>query len=476
VARSRYRRRQNERGFALLLIFLMAAILAITLYMEIPRLAMQSQRDKEETLIDRGEQYKRAIQLFVAKAKRYPADIKELENFQNQRFLRHRYIDPMTGKDEWRLIHVNNGVLTDSKLTKPNAPGGKEDPKTPNGFVGEQVGLGGSPNTPQTGGAASARDRRRPNEGANTTMPGATPGQGPAGGDLSGGQNSGAPPLPGQGSDNGAPSPGAINPATGQPTAGQAGQPGYPSAVTVPGQAGPPGIPGLPGMPGIPGAAGNRNITTPGTTPNSGSSSSGNSFVGGGGSFVGGSSSFVGGSATGSQPAQTGSGQLTYPGQTFPGQPGMPVNSQTGGVSPYPVQAGSNGNPPGFPQPGAVAGAGNSAADMIRNILTTPRPGGMPQNNSGIQTIGGGIAGVASTAEGEGVKVYNDHSLYQEWEFIYDPSKVKQIPNPNATGAGGTPADRMNNNPNTTNPNMTNPSMTNPSNPNPMMSPGLPGR
>jgi hypothetical protein len=80
---------------------------------------------------------------------------------------------------------------------------------------------------------------------------------------------------------------------------------------------------------------------------------------------------------------------------------------------------------------------------MIRNILTTPRPGGMPQGNPGGQVIGTGIAGVATTAEGEGVKVYNDHTLYQEWEFIYDPAKQKQIPNPNATGLGGTPAGQL---------------------------------
>jgi hypothetical protein len=80
---------------------------------------------------------------------------------------------------------------------------------------------------------------------------------------------------------------------------------------------------------------------------------------------------------------------------------------------------------------------------MIRNILTTPRPGGMPQQGMGGQTFGGGIAGVASTAEGQSVKVYNDRSLYQEWEFIFDPAKQKQIPNPNALGAIGTPASSM---------------------------------
>jgi type II secretory pathway pseudopilin PulG len=462
---ARCRRRKNEQGFALLLVFLMAAIVGITLYMEVPRVAMQSQRDKEQALIDRGEQYKRAIQLFVAKAKRYPGDIKELESFQNQRFLRQRYIDPMTGKDEWRLIHIQGGVLTDSKVTKPTAPGGKEEPKGPNGFVGEQAGMGALPNPTQGGGAASARERRRPSDGNNGTMPGpAIPG-----GDVAGGQNpeNGQPPFPGaQPFPNSQSIPGQ----TGQPTAIQPGQtpPVYPPGVPVPapqgfpGQAGispgmvTPGQPayyqGMPAQPGMPGSTsvtGGASAVSPGNT-----SASGSSFVGGGGSFVGGGGSYVGGGAPASQPVYPlpviPPGQANYPGipssSSLPGQPGSPVNSQSGGMSPYPIVSGANGTPPGFPQPGTVAGQNNPAADMIRNILTTPRPGGMPQTNPGAQTIGGGIAGVATTAEGEGVKVYNDRTLYQEWEFVYDQQKQKQIPNPNAVGAGGTPADRMNNN------------------------------
>jgi hypothetical protein len=196
-----------------------------------------------------------------------------------------------------------------------------------------------------------------------------------------------------------------------------------------PGQPGMPGQPGVPVMPGITGGRGV--IAPPGTIANSGSS-----FVGGGGGLVGTGGLVGGGSLAGTQP--------TYPGQTLPGQPGPPVNSQGGGVSPaYPTAPGSNGNPAGFPQPGATAG-GDAARLMIQNILTTARPGGMPQTNPGTQTIGGGIAGVASNGEGEGVKVYNDHTLYQEWEFIFDSAKQKQIPNPNITGVGGTPADRMN--------------------------------
>src|SRR5664279_4021035 len=249
----------------------MASIVAIMLYMELPRAAMQAQRDKEEMLIDRDEQYKRAIQLFVNKARRYPADIKDLENFQNQRFLRQRYADPMTGKDEWRLIHIQGGMLTDSKVTKPNAPGGQDQAKTPNGFVGEQVGLGGPQNQGQSGGAANVRDRRRPSEGANASFPGTTPGQGPAGVDPSGGQN----PLPAQGPDGGQ-LPGTTTGQPGQPVyppgASIPGQPGYPGTPGQPGQPAYPGMPGQPGQPaypGMPGGPGNPIVAQPGTSSNS---------------------------------------------------------------------------------------------------------------------------------------------------------------------------------------------------------------
>lgn len=110
-----------ESGFAMLLVFLMAAFIAISLYMQIPRVAFQAQRQKEQLLIERGEQYKRAIQVFVRTNGRYPGKIEDLENFNNRRFLRHRFVDPMTGKTEWRMIHINGGVFTDSIVNKAGA-------------------------------------------------------------------------------------------------------------------------------------------------------------------------------------------------------------------------------------------------------------------------------------------------------------------------------------------------------------------
>src|SRR6516162_11863361 len=80
--------RSTEQGFALLLIFFMAAAIALMLYVQMPRVAFESERDKEQLLIDRGEQFKRAIQVYVVVNKRYPARIEDLENTNDKRFLR----------------------------------------------------------------------------------------------------------------------------------------------------------------------------------------------------------------------------------------------------------------------------------------------------------------------------------------------------------------------------------------------------
>src|SRR5579862_9019289 len=151
--------RRRESGFALLVIFLIAAAVAFTMYQELPRAAFESARDKEQLLMDRGNQYKRAIQVFYAVNKRYPAEIKDLENTAEKRYLRHRYIDPMTGKDEWRLIHVNAaGQLTDSAVQKPPAAGTGAN----NNPLGGAPLSGGQPGTqlggPLTGSQPSGTD------------------------------------------------------------------------------------------------------------------------------------------------------------------------------------------------------------------------------------------------------------------------------------------------------------------------------
>jgi hypothetical protein len=117
--------------------------------------------------------------------------------------------------------------------------------------------------------------------------------------------------------------------------------------------------------------------------------------------------------------------------QGIPGNPGNQGNSQGGGMTGFgtTAPAGAGGTP------GSQAGAQTAAAAMIGNLLTQPRPGGMPTSMPGA-TIGGGIAGVASKFEAEGIMVINQRTAINEWEYIFDISKYRPPLNPISATAG----------------------------------------
>jgi len=312
----------------------------------------------------------------------------------------------MTGKSEWRIIHMQNGMLVDSVLTqnKNNQQAqGTGDSSYIAAYAGiDQTATGGQQVRPQ--------DRRRASDspsapgGASSGMTGAPPGDGT---NPDGSQQAGAQPQPGM----------------------------------------PPGMPGMPGTPGMPGGQ-----------PVASSQNTGGGYV----SALPG----IGASYTG-QPTQA------YPGQPNPNMPGYQN-------TPNPQQG-----LPGLPT--APSGAPNPATQMISDMLTRPNPAGYnaiqraqqqqgmggsisaPGTGSGIgqpqqqgmggspgmtgpgvsgATLGGGaggtgMAGIASTAKLEGIMVYNDRTAYNEWEFIFDPSKVPPIPPMPGGSAGGTPANRV---------------------------------
>ncbi|MBI4873379.1 MAG: hypothetical protein HY822_01960 [Acidobacteria bacterium] len=353
------RRARGRDGFALLLVFAMAAAVAILLYTEMPRVVFEAQRMREQTLIDRGEQYQRAIQLFVRKNQRYPARIEDLENTNNIRFLRRRYPDPMTGKDEWRLVHVGpGGMFLDSLVHKPPSPDKEKDKekKPENTFITQAAPVGstavGYPGQPGMDTQSPAASRRASDRApvSSASMAGMT--------------GVGLPPA----------DPNAPPPPPGQST---------------------------PFLPVPPGAQ-------PGQYPGS--------------------------------PMQ---GQMVpygQPGYQVAQYPGAPANSQTGGQVPIPYPTYQMQTPGQQPIPAPAPGAANPnpALELIRNLLTSPRQGGpiggMAQ--SGAMQLGGGIAGVASKRESEGIKVYNERTAYNEWEFIYDPKNDKALGGGTAMGAG----------------------------------------
>ena len=107
------------------------------------------------------------------------------------------------------------------------------------------------------------------------------------------------------------------------------------------------------------------------------------------------------------------------------------ANSQNGGTTQYATAPGSNQNVnTGFGQPGQTTGAGGPA-QMINNLLTQPRPGGMPQGVGGGAMVMGGLAGVASTYKGHAIRRYNEQDEYQKWEFFYDTTSDYGSKTPN---------------------------------------------
>jgi hypothetical protein len=482
---------QHERGFALLLVFVMAAVIAISLYMEIPRVAFETQRNREQLLVERGEEYKRAIKLYVNKFKRYPPDLDALEKSQNVRFLRKRFKDPLTGKDEWRLIHSNGAFLTDSLVEKPPDLNAKREGTGGTTGFGGSFGMGGSSTMgqPMAGQPTAGNTMGAPGNGAPPPDPNQPP-QVAAAAQFRP-SDRGVMPAPGvpsqpddpddQDRDNqrtapGMPVPGQIVEAPGQMPSGvpYPGQPQtMPSGIPYPGQpqTTPSGVPypgqATPGQPvpgrGIPGQVVPGQVVPPQVIP--GQIVPGQPLPGQTPGIIPGMPypgqvqpgqpviqpipgqvpaypqgiPFPGGVP---QPQSAGTvypGQVpgqTFPGQVYPGQvqPGVPGGSvRPGSPTPFPPGAAPfpQGNPMPFgqgPQNRPTTGQ-NQAIGMIRDILTNPRPGGLPggQPQGGAGTaFGAGIAGVASTAEGESIRVYNDRTKYKEWEFVFDPNKEAQ--------------------------------------------------
>jgi hypothetical protein len=369
-------------------VFVLAAVVAITLYMELPRVAFESQRTKEQLLIDRGNQYKRAIQLFYRKNKRFPTTMDELEKFQEVRYLRQKYKDPMTGKAEWRIIHVGpGGQLTDSLVTKQQNPLGQNGSSGQNGSNNGQQGSNGQSGSGQ-----------------------ANPGFGSFGSQSSGSSDQSAPTqynangiaISGPDADTSGGPPSGINMATARRPSDSMNLTG-----AGPAQAVNPLDPNLPPDPSQPPVQ-----ATP--DPNQQQNTS-----------------------------QQNSGQQNL-GQAQPGQqyqnPGNIGFQPANGGNPNPGTNASNPgvNPSGANPSGANPGGANPALNAIQNSLFTPRPlgasgfgSGFGSSNSttGNAPSGGavGIAGVATKYKGPSIKVVNERKKYQEWEFIYDMKKDKSL-------------------------------------------------
>jgi len=179
-------RREAEQGFLLVGAIVMVVLVLILLSVAAPIVAKDLRREKELETIHRGQQYTRAIRLFYLKFNTYPASIDALEKTNNIRYLRKRYIDPMTGKDDWRVIPFGQAKTTVK------------------GFFGEPLaGLGGAGGL---GSASSLTSSQQPGGsafGGSSTFGGQSGTLGATGGTNSGGSSATGTTGTGTGTDSG---------------------------------------------------------------------------------------------------------------------------------------------------------------------------------------------------------------------------------------------------------------------------------
>jgi len=98
---------RGQRGYVLLALLLMSALLVIGVAIVVPTITFEIRRDKEAELIHRGAQYSRAIRAFTKATARYPLRLEELQSTDGRRFIRKLYKDPITGGD-FRLLHLSD--------------------------------------------------------------------------------------------------------------------------------------------------------------------------------------------------------------------------------------------------------------------------------------------------------------------------------------------------------------------------------
>src|SRR5579871_2681480 len=105
-------RRDDEQGYMLVGLIVAIFLILLALGVAAPKVARDLRREREVEAEHRANQYVRAIQLYYKKFQHYPGSLDQLEKSNNIRFLRQRYVDPMTGKADWRLIKVGENKTT----------------------------------------------------------------------------------------------------------------------------------------------------------------------------------------------------------------------------------------------------------------------------------------------------------------------------------------------------------------------------
>lgn len=145
VRRSRYR---SGDGFAMAALLVTLAVMTVLMTAALPVLTTMAQRERETELVFRGQQYARAIALFQRKyGNALPPN---LDVLLNEKFLRRKYKDPITG-DDFQLLGPTSPELASALNAAPvtGQPGQQQQnttrPQQMSGMTQTQPGAGTQP-------------------------------------------------------------------------------------------------------------------------------------------------------------------------------------------------------------------------------------------------------------------------------------------------------------------------------------------
>jgi len=132
----RARPSKSEEGYILVVAIFMLALFTIALAVALPKISKEIQRDREIETMHRGKQYIRGVRMYYKKFNAYPTNIDALvKPTNNIRFMRKKYADPTTGKEDWKPVLL-----------------GQNKAPTVMGFFGQAIGgIGGCPPNPLGG-------------------------------------------------------------------------------------------------------------------------------------------------------------------------------------------------------------------------------------------------------------------------------------------------------------------------------------
>ena len=111
----------GQRGYAMAAVLIAIALMSIVMMALLPAWRQQVRREREAELVWRGEQYARAILLFRRKFN--GALPPTIEALVDNRFLRKKYKDPITGEDFQPLYAGQQPGQQQGRAGQPQTPG-----------------------------------------------------------------------------------------------------------------------------------------------------------------------------------------------------------------------------------------------------------------------------------------------------------------------------------------------------------------